>query len=65
MGAAGSECDTATRLLAPTHFAKVDQGILPVMDYLHIHLTEESGVIDTAESMGIQQGEGIVLSMLS
>ena len=44
LGAACSECDTATRLSAPTHFAKVDQGISPVVDYLHINLTEESGV---------------------
>ena len=32
------EEDTATRLLAPTHFVKMDQGLLPVTDYLHIGL---------------------------
>ena len=40
LGAACSECDTATRLVAPTHFVKVDQGISPVVDYLHINLTD-------------------------
>ena len=44
LGAACSECDTAARLLAPTNLVKVDQSILPVVDYLHIDLTEESGV---------------------
>ena len=45
LGAACSKCDTAPRLLAPTHFVKVNQGILLVADYLHINLTEESGVL--------------------
>ena len=40
----GSEWDTATRLLVPTHFAKVEQSISPVVDYLQIELAEESGV---------------------
>ena len=44
LGAVCSKCNTAARLLAPTHFAKVDQGILPVMDYMCIDLAEESGV---------------------
>ena len=43
LGAACSKCDTATRLLAPTHFVKVDQGILPVVDYLHIDLADVLG----------------------
>ena len=38
--AAYSEYDTAARLLASTHSGKVDQGILPVVDYLHINLTD-------------------------
>ena len=45
LGAAYPKWDTAVRLLAPTHFAKVDLGILPVADYLHIDLIEESRVL--------------------
>ena len=37
-GATYPEQDTATRLLAPTHFLKADQGLSPVTDYLHIGL---------------------------
>ena len=48
---------TATRLLAPTHFVKMDQGILPVADYLHIDPIERSGVsILLNPYTGIQQG---------
>ena len=56
--AAYSECDTATRLLAPTHSVKVDQGILPVVDYLHINLTDVLGIrgVDNAKSLGTRHG---------
>ena len=58
LGAACSECDTAPRLLAPTHFAKVDQGISPVVDYLHIDLTDVLVIrsVNTAESLGASHG---------
>ena len=53
LGAAYSECDTAARLLAPAHSVKVDQGILPVVDYLHINLADVLGIreVDNAESI--------------
>ena len=53
------ECDTATRLLAPTHFAKVDQGILPVADYLHINLADVLGIrgVNNAKSVGARHRE--------
>ena len=35
-GATYPEQDTTARLSAPTHFVKVDLGILPVADYVHI-----------------------------
>ena len=35
-GATYPERGTTTRLSAPTHFVKVDLGILPVADYVHI-----------------------------
>ena len=69
--AAYSKCDTAARLLAPTHSVKVDQGILPVVDYLHIYLTDVLGIrgVNNAESLGTrhggQKGELIVLLVLS
>ena len=70
--AAYSKCDTATRLLAPTHSVKVDQGILPVVDYLHINLTDflEVRGVNNAKSLrtrhgGNQKGELIVLSVLT
>ena len=50
--AAYSECVTAARLLAPTHSKKVDEGILPVVDYLHINLADFLAIrsIDNAEA---------------
>ena len=70
--AAYSECVTATRLLAPTHSANVDQGILPVEDHFHINLTDFSGIrgVNNAESLetrhgGTKKGELMVLSVLS
>ena len=56
--AAYSECDTATRLLAPTHSAKVGQGISPVVDYLHIILTDFLGIrgVDNAKYLGTRHG---------
>ena len=58
MVVAYSECVTATRLLAPTHSAKVDQGISTVVDYLHIVLTDVLGIrgVDNAESLGTRHG---------
>ena len=44
LGCSCSKCDTAARLLGPTHFAKVDQGISPVADYLHTDLTDVLGI---------------------
>ena len=35
-GATYPEQGTTSRLSAPTHFVKVDLGILPVVDYVHI-----------------------------
>ena len=47
-------------MLAPTHFVKVDQGILPVADCLHIDLIKELGVLILLNSytgiVMIQQG---------
>ena len=58
LGAGCSECDTVARLLAPTHFVKVDQGILPVVDYLHIELADVLGIssVNTTESLGARLG---------
>ena len=59
LGAAYSEYDTATRLLAPTHFAKVDQGILPVVYYLHINLADVLGIrdVNNAKPLGTRHGK--------
>ena len=71
LDAACSECDAAARLLAPTHFAKVDHGIWPVVDYLHIDLAGVLGIrsVNNAESLGARhwgkKGEVTVLSVLS
>ena len=67
LGAACSEWDTASRLLAPTHFAKADQSISPVVDYLHINLAEESGVLimpsPWGPGMGGKKREVLILSV--
>ena len=57
-GAACSEFDTAARLLASTVFVKVAQGILPVVDYSHINLTDVLGIrsVDTTEALGARHG---------
>ena len=71
LGAACSKCDTAARLLAPTHFAKVDQGISPVLDYLHIDLADVLGSrsVNMAKSLEARhwgkKGELTILSMWS
>ena len=57
LGAACSEYDTVTTLLAPTHFVKVDQCILPVMDYLCINPAEESGVLILLNLRGFSRGK--------
>ena len=59
LGAAYSKCDTAARLLAPTHFAKVDQDSLPVVDYLHIDFADVLGIrgVDNVESIGAKHRE--------
>ena len=45
------------QIVSPTHFVKVDQGISPVVDYLHIKLFERSGVLILLNPyVGIQQG---------
>ena len=57
LGETYPEGDTGARLLAPSHFVKVDHGILPVEDYLHIELFERSGVLILLNPyVGIQQG---------
>ena len=56
--AAYFECDTAARLLAPTHSVKVDQGISPVVDYLHINLINVLGIrgVGNVGSLGTRHG---------
>ena len=70
LGAAYSECVTMARLLVPMNSQKVDQGILPFLDYLYIDLTDLIGIrcVNCTDSLRIKCGEqkgNQLLSVLS
>ena len=58
LGAVYSECVTMARLLVPTHSYKVDQGVSPVVDCLHIDLADFLRIrcFNNANSLGIRHG---------
>ena len=58
LGAAYSECFTMARLLVPMNWQKLDQCVLPFLDYLYIDLTDLIGIrcVNCTDSLGIKCG---------